>query len=265
MKYKKLIIIALIFAAALALIMCIEGKDKEIIEEHKIEEQQKVSTPTEKEQSNVLYTADGLKIEVISCNAIEDSSIEIQEIYKAEFFYNGKLPDEDYKEEFIDYEAIKAVCPELRDLWERSASYSVTETKEIYNRNLDVIEEHTTMRHPKTTYYFVNCKITNTSGKANKCNVDTDVFISSPESEYLELQECSCYFDHAVYTEEKERTQSFFLYPFKKDETIECVIGFAVKKADNEASDYYMGVQRAGVDMFTKDNTQLVPLETVSR
>lgn len=264
MKYKKLIIIAVIFAAALALIICIEGKDKEIIEEHKIEEQHTVSTPTEKEQKNFLYTADGLKIEVISCEVIEDSSIETQDNYKAEFFYEGKLPDADYKEEFIDYDAIKAACPELRDLWERSASYSVAEIKEIYNRNIDVIEEHTTMCHPKTTYYFVNCKITNTNGRANKCYVDTDVFVSSPESEYLELQECTCYFDHAVYTDEKERAQRFFLYPFKKDETIECVIGFAVKKTDNEASNYYMGIQRAGVDMFTKDNTQLVLLEVVS-
>ena len=260
MKFKKLIIIALIFAAVLVLIICIEGKDKDIIEEYKIEEQQTVSTPTEKEQGDFLYTSDGLKIEVVSCEAIDDSDIENQETYRAEFFYDGKLPNADYKEEFIDYDAIKAACPELRDLWERSASYSAEETKEIYNRNLDVIEEYTTMRHPKTTYYFVNCKITNTSGLTNKCSVDADVFISSPESEYLELQECTCYFDNAIYTDEKERAKNFFIYPFKKDETIECVIGFEVKKAENEASDYYMGIQRAGVDMFTKDNTQLVPL-----
>lgn len=215
------------------------------------------NTTENNKRSNILYT-NGIEIELINCEMIEDVDIENQTKYCAEYFYSGELPDAKYLKEYTDYEAIKKECPELCELWE-NGSNSVEEMQEVYNRNLDIISKHTTMKHPKTRYFFVECRITNPSTKMNETCLDLDIFIKS-EEEYLDMQECTCYFDKAVNLEGDERTNRFFWYPFAAGEVLECVIGFEIEEVWNEEEKYYVGIQTPGIDYFTLENIQGVPL-----
>lgn len=218
------------------------------------------SETTVENDDNILYK-NNLSIEILSCEMIEDIDIENQTTYKAEWFCTGELPDAEYTEKYIDRDAIKEACPELRDLWEND-NYTMEETKEIYNRNLDVIEQHTKMLHPKTRYYFVKCRITNLFGKINETSLELDIFISPDDNEYLALatHESAVYFDKAIYTTGEEREKRFFWYAFEEDEVLECVLGYEIKEEWNENEKYYLGVQTPGVDVWTQKNTQLVPL-----
>ncbi len=210
------------------------------------------------EKNNILYT-DNLSVEIVSCEVLEDTEIESQTTYQPQYFKSGNLPDADYLEEYVDYETIKKVCPELRNLWE-SDDYTIEEEKEIYERNLDVIDQYTTMEHPKTKYFFVKCRITNLSEKIHEASVALDTFISSDQSEYLAMHECAVYFDRAVYTTGEDREKSFFWYTFEQEEVLECVIGYEIKEEWNADEIYYLGVQTAQVDYWTLENTQVVPL-----
>lgn len=209
--------------------------------------------------NNTLYV-DGIEIEVLGCEMIEDTDISKQTKYSQEFFYSGEVPDAEYLIEYIDYEAIKEECPELQELWENeSDSTDIEHVKEVYNRHLDVIEKHTTMIHPKTRYYFVRCKMTNTKQKKYNACLDVYIFVKG-EGEYLYMQRGACYFDKAVYLEGDERVHNFFWYPIAEGEVLECVLGFEIQEVWNEEEKYYVGVQTPGVDNFTLDNIQSVQL-----
>lgn len=272
-KNKALILIGNLCVVALIAIFCLENNvfedgtlpyekgENNQTEENVNNLHKKSSEMIEeenREKSNILYTSN-VSIEILSCEMIEDIDIESQTTYKSEWFKMGELPDAEYVEEYIDYETIKEVCPELRDLWEKD-NYTMNEKKEIYDRNMDVIEEYTTMRHPKTRYFFVTCRITNLSGKINEVCLDLDTFISSDKSEYLAMQECTVYFDKAIYTTGADREKRFFWYTFGEDEVLECTLGYEVKEEWDEYEEYYIGVQTPGVDYWTLENTQLVPL-----
>ncbi len=211
------------------------------------------------EENNILYT-NNMSIEILSCEMVKDTDIERQTTYEAEWFKSGELPDADYVEEYIDYEAIKEVCPELRDLWENEANYTMEETKEIYNRNKDVIEQYTTMQHPVTRYFFVNCRITNLSEKRNEVCLALDTFVASDNSEYLAMHEYSVYFDKAVNTTGEDRENRFFWYTLEDGEVLECTLGYEIKEEWDENEEYYIGVQSPGADYWTMENTQLVHL-----
>lgn len=219
-------------------------------------------TEKNEENNHILYR-NNVSIEILSCKMIEDIDIEDQDLYKAEWFKMGELPDAEYVEEYIDYEAIKEVCPELRDLWENeNDKNTVEENKKIYERNLDVIELYTTMKHPKTKYFFVNCKITNLLGETNEVSLALDTFIKPDNSTSLAMHsDCAVYFDKAIHTTGEEREKDFFWYTFEENETLECVVGYEIKEEWDENEKYYLGVQTAGVDIWTLENTRLVPLE----
>lgn len=210
--------------------------------------------------TNTVLYMDNLSIEVLSCEMIEDVDIENQTTYTADCFSTGEIPDSEYMEEYRDTEKIKEVCPELKDMWENNENYSFEEIDEIYKRNLDVIEQYTYMRHPKTRYYFVKCRITNLLEKKNETSLSLDTFISSNESEYLEIHEYAVYFDKSMFTTPDERQHKFFWYEFEAGEVLECILGFEIKEQWNETEQYYLGVQQPGMSGYTLKNTQLVPL-----
>ena len=265
-KNKVLFFIIGICVLAFAGVFCLENNILPMPYEKK-EENNKLSEVSgeiiekQEEQNHILYTND-VSIEILSCNMIEDTHIESQTAYKAEWFKAGELPDAEYEEEYIDYEAVKEACPELRELWENEDNkYTIEETKEIYNRNLDVIEQYTTMRHPKTRYFFVTCRITNLLEERNEAGLALDTFISFNDSESLAMHDnYAVYFDKAVYTTGEERGNRFFWYPFEAKEVLECVLGYEIKEENDKNEEYYLGVQTPGADVWTFENTQLVPL-----
>lgn len=252
------------FVAAIAIVFFLEknaSKEKTVMPEVLSEQEQikeNDQNNRENKADNILYF-NNLSLEILSCEKIEDTEIETQTTYPAEWFYSGELPDGEYLVEYKDYEAIEKASPELKDLWENEG-HTPEETEEIYNRNLDVIEQYTTMRHPKTRYYFAKCRITNLLDRENEVCVAPEVFISD-QSEFLWPQEDNCYFDKAVHTAtEEERTHQFFWYPFKKGEVLECVLGFEIREKWNEDETYYLGHQTAIEGGYTFENTEVIPL-----
>lgn len=266
---RKYIIVGILFVAGIVVLIRLENNadidktkldDNTVVEKMNDDRNQDSSQNVESEESIPKLYTNNLCVEVLSCEVVEDVDIEKQTTYPAEWFLSGKLPDSDYREEVIDYEAIKEECPQLRDIWENDGKYSDEEVKDIYNQHLDVIEKYTTMEHPKTKYYFVKCKITNLSKKTIEASVGFDTFVTGLYDPYLIMHEGACYFDEAVYIEGDEREKQFFWHTFKPNEIFECVVGYEIKVEDDNTK-CYIGVQTPGVDNFTVDNTQLIPLE----
>lgn len=265
-RKKKLILLGILSVLAVGIVFGLENNLLTMPQENEENRTYFANLSGEKtqaneEKQNILYT-NNLSIEVVSCEKIEDTDIEAQTTYQPEYFKKGELPDAEYLEAYTDMEAIKEVCPELRDIWENDA-HTIEEEKEIYNRNLDVIEQYTTMRHPKTRYFFVKCKITNLIQEVNETSVALDTFISSDQSAYLAMHAGAVYFDKAIHTSGEERERGFFWYRFEAGEVLECVLGYEIKEEWNENETYYIGVQTPGAEKWTLKNTQLVPLNEV--
>lgn len=186
-----------------------------------------------------------VQFELLSYEIIDDSEIQKQTTYPAEYFYEGKLPDSQEYTEQVDYDAAAEECPELKDIWadEGGDKYSVQEVKDIYQANIDVIEKHTTMVPLNKQYVFVKCRITNSVNSTNEAFLnELTVFLSSKDmSTYDFHSDTVCYFDKPVHKEGDDRIHSYFKYSFTANETLECTLGFAVKDSEIENPDYYIG------------------------
>lgn len=215
---------------------------QENIEDINNESSDQDTTPEAETAKQPAIVHESLKYEILSYEIIDDSEIASQTKYAAEHFCNGELPDPDMMEEYQDTEAIMEQCPELKDLWENSESYSVEETKEIYNSHLDVIEANTSMVHSDRHYVFVKVRVTNPWNRSvSQYLSELECVISSKDKEqYGTRTDTMCYFDQSRHTEGEDRIHSFFLYEFEPNETIECTLGFAVRD-EVENPDYYIG------------------------
>ncbi len=256
-KLRGIVLIAVVCAAALIIVLCIENGNSESIGVLSEKVEQK-----ENAEKNTILIKDNVSLEVLSCEMIEDFDIENQTTYAAEWFKTGEMPDADYQEEFIDTEKIKEVCPELKEIWETDR-HTLEEEGEIYNRNLDVIKQYTTMRHPKTRYYFAKCRITNLSKQTNNVSLSYYTFVCSGKSEYQYLggsDTTHVYFDKAVNTTGEDRLNRFFWYPLEGGEVLECTMGFEIKQEWDDNEKYYIGVSLPGVNLYTFENTKVIPL-----
>ncbi len=216
---------------------------------------------TECEKINSVITKNNLSIEILSSEVIEDTEIESQTKYPAEWFASGELPDADYQTEYIDYRKVREACPELKAMWDNPNDYSIPEVVEIYEKNWDVTRQYITLGHPKTRYVFAKCKITNLRNGNNNASVGVYIFTSSENSKILGMSDtCLQYFDKAVNLVGEDRDHSFFWYPFKEGEVLECTLGFEIPEEYNENDKFYIGIPAPGEDYCTLENCRLIPL-----
>lgn len=201
------------------------------------------STEEDSEEKNSVMLSP-LKVEVLSYEVIDGNEINKQTTYLPEYFYENKLPDPEVYEEQTDFEACKAECPELKDIWENNENYSVQEVKDIYQEHIDVIQKHTTKVLVPRHFVFVKCKITNTSKRNHQTYLnDIDVCPSSKDNSVYSLRNDTLeYFDKPTYVEGEDRMHSYFLHSFKPNETFECTLGFEVEDKGIEDPDYYLGI-----------------------
>ncbi len=247
---KKIIMIMLLCISVAAVIFAvntIENKKKTPEERRQQTEQEKKEQkrePEEKieEQSKkvILSESRSLEFEFLSYDMIEDTEIEKQETYKAEYFYRGEVPDGDYQEEVIDYERAEKECPELRDIWDEDSAdkYTNEEIAEIYHK---YIGGYTSMQHPKTRYLFVKCRITNLRDKSIEETLSLEYGIVSKDGANHTYHDGGIYFDKSNHMEGEDRTHRFFFYEFEPGETLECTLGMEIKQKYGEDEEYYIG------------------------
>lgn len=240
-----------------------ERNQQKDIEITKSSEAVSQTVTSEEPKENVIKTT-SLKYELLSYEIIADTDIEKQISYQAEYFRNGELPDSDYTEEIIDYEAVEKECPELKAMWEESESYTVQEVKDIYQANIDVIQKYTSFKHPKTQYLFVKCKISNRSGRKMDTDLTLYSFVVSADGKNSAYSDNQCYFDKAVNVVGDMRDSRFFWYTFDEDETIECTLGFAIKEEFGANEQFYVGLVPAGADSVDPEHTEnIVKVEEI--
>lgn len=202
--------------------------------------------------SKAIYDS-GLKYEFLSYEIVDEDDLLEQTKYKSENFYNG-IPSSDYQVEYIDYEAVKAECPELRDMWENENDYSVEEVKQIYQDNIDYIEKYTYSYHPETKYIFIKCKITNTLENTDEFSIYPRIYVEKADGTEFNSQEAIIYFDEAENTEGEERLKRFFCRKFTGGEVLECTLGFQVQETYGEDEVYYIGFTIANTHMIESIN-----------
>ena len=78
-------------------------------------------TDCDAEEKDVTHsvTIDNITYEFVDCDMIEDTEIEMQTRYPAEFFIDSALPDANYQTDLLwDYEKMYEEIPELEDIKE---------------------------------------------------------------------------------------------------------------------------------------------------
>lgn len=219
----------------------VEPKERKAQKEQK---EESVEKKEEKSRNVILTKSRSLEYEFLSYEMVEDTEIEKQNTYKAEYFYQGKVPDADYQEEVIDYERAEKECPELRDIWDKDNSdkYTDDEIVEIYNK---YIGEYTSMQHIKTKYLFLKCRITNLRDKSVEEALYLQHGIVSGDGKKFIYSDRNVYFDKSQHTEETEgeREHHFFFYNFKPGETLECTLGVEIRQKYDGDEEYYIGFE----------------------
>lgn len=209
-------------------------------------------------QGNVSY-------EFLSVDIIEDTEIETQTKYPAEYFYDGVLPDADYQKKVFDYEKAVSQAPELEDIFTNSLDYTAEEYTEIYNRYADVIEGCECVRHPKTRYYFVRMRIRNESeDRAREISVgELYAVVTNTSRKARKTRESVVYFSEPQHTEGEDRTHSFFLYNLQQGETLACTVGFAVREDWIYPKDQYVYAGLVSAEMASEWVNPAVVCRTV--
>ncbi len=251
------ILLCVSVVAAVLAVHAIESKKKmpEERRQQKAQEEQKkpadFAGKIEEEKRNVILSESrSLEFEFLSYEIVEDTEIEKQAAYKAEYFYDGELPDADYQEEVIDYERAEKECPELRDIWAEDADdrYTYEEIADIYNKH---IGEYTSMQHLKTRYLFVKCRIRNLRDKSIEESVSMDYGTVSGDGKDYAYHDGGIYFDKPMHVEGEDRSHSFFYYTFEPGETLECTFGMEIKQEFGEDEEYYIGFKPLDWDKTT--------------
>ena len=196
----------------------------------------------EEKSDNTFCVGYDFDVEVLAYSVLDAEELENQIQYKAGDFYENELPSAIRESQVVDYEAIEKESPELKEMWDNLEKYSIEETKEIYSRNQDIVEKHTSMKEVPQKYIFVECRIINAR------NENTDVFLnnlnlvatSTDFKEWTNETSNITYFNQAEHKEGDDRIHSFFVVNMDAGEEMVCTLGFWVDDLGEEAA-YYIG------------------------
>ena len=245
-KKAVLIFIALFVIASTVGVMLIEKNSKSPMDRF-LETSQTTTQPDNYIPAKIIDNDGGLQYEFLSYDLIDDKDIETQTKYKAEYFYDGKVPSSDYVVKWTDYDAMARDYPEFDECRKSNGLRGMTEAEE--EEFLRIHEpEYTIDKHVKTKYYFIRCRITYIGGDVfdtNEKQVCLFVFVGMAGDKKVVESNPDCFFDHPQNTEGDERRKHFFVYKFGKiGDSIECVVGGRLREDHHnfsEATAYYVG------------------------
>lgn len=247
---KKNSVVILISAIAIVILVLavteIEKKSKTPMDRF-LETLQTAKQTEEYIPAKIIDNDGGLQYEFLSYDLIDDKDIETQTKYKAEYFYDGKVPSSDYVVKWTDFDAMARDYPKF-DEW-RKGNYEKGMTDAEYEEFIRIHEpEYTIDKHVKTKYYFIRCRITYIGGDVfdtNEKQVCLFDFVGMAGDKKVVESNPDCFFDHPQNTEGDERRKHFFVYKFGKiGDSIECVVGGRLREDHHyfsEATAYYVG------------------------
>ena len=201
----------------------------------------------------ILNRTHTVQYEFLSYEIVDDSEIEDQFQYAAEYYKDSEVPSSDYQVEYVDYLSMRNDYPEVDEYISSNCERGMTAAEYQSFLNLH-IAEYTTSRHPKTKYLFLRCRITNVSSQLVEERINELCVIAMRDGNFEGIVEMNNYFDCPQNTEGTDRDHSFFLYTFQTSgESIECVIGCAMREEFVDFSGentYYVGFVPHGVDVY---------------
>ena len=173
-------------------------------------------TDCDAEEKDVTHsvTIDNITYEFVDCDMIEDTEIEMQTRYPAEFFIDSALPDANYQTDLLwDYEKMYEEYNALTDPYARQ----------------DAGDKYRIEGHPKSRYYFVKMRIENESVESREI-VLSDLYLiqTNRAKSYAVTTDNIIYFDKTQYVENPDRLSWFTWYTMKPKEVLECVIGYEI-------------------------------------
>ncbi len=246
-KKLPVIVAALALVGLVAAVIAIERKSKTPMDRYM------ETTQTTKQTDNyipakIIDNDGGLQYEFLSYDLIDDKDIETQAKYKAEYFYDGKLPPSDYIVKKVDYDAMARDFPKFDEYRKSYCDESIMTEAECEEFMREHEAEYSWEEHVKTKYYFIRCRITYIGGGINESNekwVSTFDFLIMNGNKMVGSANPTCYFDHPQNTEGEERRKHYFVYKFEKvGDSIECIIGGRLRDDNDrfsEATGYYVG------------------------
>lgn len=194
-------------------------------------------TDCDAEEKDVTHsvTIDNITYEFVDCDMIEDTEIEMQTRYPAEFFIDSALPDANYQTDLLwDYEKMYEEIPELEDIKEIVLNpYNYTE--EEYNAltdpyaRQDAGDKYRIEGHPKSRYYFVKMRIENESVESREI-VLSDLYLiqTNRAKSYAVTTDNIIYFDKTQYVENPDRSQLVYMVYNETERSIGSVIGYEI-------------------------------------
>jgi hypothetical protein len=246
-KKLPVIVAALALVGLVAAVIAIERKSKTPMDRYM------ETTQTTKQTDNyipakIIDNDGGLQYEFLSYDLIDDKDIETQAKYKAEYFYDGKLPPSDYIVKKVDYDAMARDFPKFDEYRKSYCDESIMTEAECEEFMREHEAKYSWEEHVKTKYYFIRCRITYIGGGINESNekwVSTFDFLIMNGNKMVGSANPTCYFDHPQNTEGEERRKHYFVYKFEKvGDSIECIIGGRLRDDNDrfsEATGYYVG------------------------
>ena len=247
MKKAVSVVIVLTALAAIVLVINIE-KNRKTPMERFLETSQTTKQPVTYIPSKIIDNDGALQYEFLSYDLIDDKDIETQTKYKADYFYEGKLPPSDYVVKKTDFDAMARDYPKFDEYRKSHCDESIMTEAEYEEFMREHEAEYSWEEHVKTKYYFIRCRITYIGGGINESNekwVSTFDFLIMNGNKMIGASNPGCYFDHPQNTEGEERRKHFFVYRFEKvGDSIECIIGGRLRDdydRFSEATGYYVG------------------------
>ena len=248
MKRKVSISVAILALIALAAaVVLIEKNSKTPIDRY-METTQTTKQTVKYIPAKIISNDEELQYEFLSYDLIDDKDIETQAKYKAEYFYDGKLPPSDYIVKKVDYDAMARDFPKFDEYRKSYCDESIMTEAEYEEFMREHEAEYSWEEHVKTKYYFIRCRITYIGGGINESNekwVSTFDFLIMNGNKMVGSANPTCYFDHPQNTEGEERRKHYFVYKFEKvGDSIECIIGGRLRDDNDrfsEATGYYVG------------------------
>ncbi len=201
----------------------------------------------------VLNNKRTVEYEFLSYDIIEDTDIADQNVYEADFFCDGIIPDPNYLVEYTDYQAMRNDYPNVNEYILSNGNSGMTAAE--YQAFLEEhSSDYTICKHPKTIYIFVRCRITCVGSAPVDEYINCLEILGVRENEIVGSEEINCYFDASQHTEGEDRIHHYFLYTFHESgESIECVIGCALREDFfdiSEDNQYYIGFLPIGLESY---------------
>ena len=184
-------------------------------------------TDCDAEEKDVTHsvTIDNITYEFVDCDMIEDTEIEMQTRYPAEFFIDSALPDANYQTDLL-WDLIQFLLyPPIQGFPHTFSHNPITDP---YARQ-DAGDKYRIEGHPKSRYYFVKMRIENESVESREI-VLSDLYLiqTNRAKSYAVTTDNIIYFDKTQYVENPDRLSWFTWYTMKPKEVLECVIGYEI-------------------------------------